>query len=197
MSSSCRLTTALLEKYKRKRLDEKAAPATINRELATLRRMFNYGKQSTPPTVHNVPHFPMLREDNVRQGFVEQQAFDRMADEAAKEGLWMRLFVELAFTYGWRHGELINLHVRQVNFENRTIRLDTGTTKNGEGRQVCMTDGVLELLRAACDGKQKNDYVFTRDDGKPVKDFRGAWRDLCLRAGVGEYRCAGCGEAPR
>lgn len=53
---------------------------------------------------------------------------------------------------------------------------------------------MFELLRATCDGKQKDDHVFTRDDGKPIKDFRGAWRNMYVRAGVGEYRCAGCGE---
>jgi hypothetical protein len=41
---------------------EVAAKATINRELATLRRMFHYGKQSTPPTVHNLPHVRMFRK---------------------------------------------------------------------------------------------------------------------------------------
>ncbi len=27
--------------------------------------------------------------------------------------------------------------------------------------------------------------MFTRDGGKPVRDFRGAWRNLCVRAGSG------------
>lgn len=58
--SAPQVTTALIEKYRSQRLHEQAALATINRELATLRRMFNYGKQSTRPTVHNVPHFPMF-----------------------------------------------------------------------------------------------------------------------------------------
>ena len=34
--------------------------------------------------------------------------------------------------------------------------------------------------------------MITRDDGKPVKDFRGAWQNLCVRAGLDEYRCAEC-----
>ncbi len=43
------VSTAAVEKYKQQRRTELAAPATINRELATLRRAFNYGKRCTPP----------------------------------------------------------------------------------------------------------------------------------------------------
>ncbi|MGA3335550.1 MAG: hypothetical protein ABSC62_15470 [Terracidiphilus sp.] len=42
-----------------------------------------------------------------------------------------------------------------------------------------MTPEVEELLRAAVEGKRPDDCVFTHEDGKPVKDFRGAWRNLC------------------
>jgi len=35
----------------------------------------------------------------------------------------------------------------------------------------------------------------TRDDGEPIKDFRGAWWRACVEAGVGKFVCRGCGEA--
>ena len=49
-----------------------------------------------------------------------------------------------------------------------------------------MTSKVEELLRACVAGKPKDDYVLTRENGKPVKDFRGAWREPCTAAGVAE-----------
>lgn len=58
-----------------------------------------------------------------------------------------------------------------------------------------MTPEVDELLRALVDGKRADDYVFTREDGKPVRDFRGAWRSLCVRAGTGRWVCRKCGAA--
>ena len=58
------ITTDRGRAYQRKRLEEGAAPATINREMAALRRMFslafNAGKLS------RVPKLEMLEENNVR-----------------------------------------------------------------------------------------------------------------------------------
>jgi hypothetical protein len=45
------------------------------------------------------------------------------------------------------NGKILGLRVRQANFDLGTIRLDVGTTKNGEGREVAMTKRVAELLR--------------------------------------------------
>ena len=191
------LTTADVRGYTRTRQQEKASNATINRELGALRRMFNLGKQGTPPKVHAVPYIPMLKEDNARRGFVEDADFARLTAQASE--LWMRTFLELAFTYGWRKSELLGLKVRQVNFGNRTIRLDPGTTKNHEGREVAMTARVAELLRLAIAEKQPAEYVLTRDrkygaPGSPVRSLRKAWQQLCVRATLGVFLCAACAK---
>jgi hypothetical protein len=68
---------------------------------------------------------------------------------------------------------MLGLQVRQVDLVARTIRLDPGTTKNGEGREVVMRLEVEELLRAAVAEMKPKGSVFTREDGKPIKDFRG------------------------
>jgi integrase len=188
------LTTDDVRRYTKERREENASNATINRELGALRRMFNLGRQGTPPKVIVVPYIPFLKEDNVRRGFVEDAAFTRLAAEASE--LWLRTFLELAFTYGWRKRELLGLRVRQVNVDQRSIRLDPGTTKNREGREVAMTAKVAELLRLAIAGKKADDFVLTRGrkNNKPVLDVRAAWRAMCVRAGAGELVCRECGE---
>jgi integrase len=184
------VTTAHVEQYKAKRLAEGAAPATVNRELAVLRRMFNYGrKKCTPPLVHSVPPIELFKEYNTRTGFVEDAQFARIAEEANKEeGVWCRLFVECAYSWGWRKAELLGLRVRNVDLQHSAqhsaVRLDPGTTKNGEGREAAMTDKLFELFAMACAGKKPSDAVFTRENGRPVKGFAGTWRNLCVRAGV-------------
>lgn len=176
------LATDDVRAYVRSRQAAGAADATINRELATLKRMFKLGLETTPPKVLRVPFIPMLTENNVRQGFVEDADFAKLAAEASE--LWLRVLLELAFTYGWRRGELVTLRVRQVNLALGTIRLDPGSTKNREGREVAMTAKVRELLGAAVYSKRPDDFVLTRSDGSPIKEFRGAWANLCERAGL-------------
>ena len=42
-----------------------------------------------------------------------------------------------------------------------------------------MTLPVRELLTQCVNDNGPGDYVFTREDGKPVRDFRGAWVKAC------------------
>jgi len=91
---------------------------------------------------------------------------------------------EVGYTFGWRHEELLALRIRQVNVSAGTIRLEPGSTKNDQGREVSMTLPVKTLLTQCVVGKQPEDFVFTREDGKPVRDFRGAWANACVAAGV-------------
>jgi integrase len=161
-----------------------ASNATVNRELAVLKRAFHLGMRATPPKVQRVPHFATLAEDNVRTGFVEAAQYDKLAAATGKRGLWFRAMFECGFTYGWRRGELLNLKVRQVDLLNRTITLDVGTTKNKKGRTVHMTELVHQLLKACVIGKEPEHCVFTRSDGSPVADFRISWKRACAEAGV-------------
>src|SRR5882724_1322240 len=80
----------------------------------------------------------------------------------------------------------------QVNLLAGSIRLDPGTTKNDDGREVVMTKLVRELLMQCVHGKAPQDHVFTRNNDRPVRDFRGIWAKVCCAAGLGELVCPGC-----
>jgi integrase len=174
------LSHDMLNKYIDRRQAENAANATINRELAVLKTMLRLGSLKHKLTM---PIFPHLDETkNVRRGFIEQADFDRL--RALTGVLWQRLFLEMAFQYGWRKQELLGLRVRQVNVRTGLIRLDVDTTKNGEGREVTMTSTIRELVTQAVVGKQPEDYLLTRSHGTPVKDFSRGWKKLCHKAGL-------------
>jgi len=125
-----------------------------------------------------------LKENNTRKGFLEPAQYDRLARECAKYGLWMRTLFELAYTYGWRRGELLSLRVNQISIADRTIRLNPGETKNDQGREVTMTPLLRQLLQESIKGKQSDDSALTRKDGKPVGDFRGSWETATKNAEV-------------
>lgn len=181
------VTTEMLNQYIAQRKEAGARPATINRELGALRGAFKLASEQTPPRLARVPKFPHLTEDNARKGFVTWEQFEALC--AAAGDLWLRTFLELGFTYGWRDGEIKSLRVRQVSFRENIIRLDVGTTKNKEGREVVMTPQVRALLTECVAGKTADQYVLTRvvlrsGKGKaqlPIRDARTAWRELCCR----------------
>lgn len=186
------LTSDLISRYVDERQQKGAENATINRELAALRRMLRLGMRSTPPKVLRVPAFPRLREDNVRQGFLEQEQFEKLLAQCTD--VWFRTLLTVARTYGWRKGELLNMRISQVDLLGGTIRLHPGTTKNREGREVTLTPELRQLLTLCIHGKRPEDFLFTREDGERVKDFRKLWWNVCTAAGLGHMECCKCGE---
>ncbi len=176
------VTSDLIARYVDQRQGEDAQNATVNREMAALKRMFRIGMYSTPPKVLRLPKFPKLAEDNVRKGFLEDAQYEKLI--AYCPDLWFRALVEMGRTYGWRISELINLKVRQIDVPARTIRLEPGTTKNKDGREVTMTAAVRGLLVQCVAGKSGDEPVFTRTDGSDVRVFRKVWVKATEAAGV-------------
>jgi integrase len=176
------VSSDLVARYVDKRQEQKAKNATINRELAALKRMFHLGYRTTPPKVNRIPAFPRLAENNIRKRFLEDGKYERLFGACSEN--WFRAIVEVGRTYGWRVSELLNMRVSQVDVLARTIRLEPGTTKNRDGREVTMTRRVHELLKLCAFGKTLESFVFTRSNGEPVRDFRGTWAKACKEAGV-------------
>lgn len=179
---AAQVTSVLLDKYVDRRQQQGAANATINRELAALKRMFHLGHQATPPKIYYIPHFPRLAEDNVRQGFLDDSQYAALLDYCPE--VWFQTLLEMGRTYGWRVSELLKLRVNQVDLAHGVIRLHPGTTKNKEGREVKMTQALHALLELCIEGKPSDDYVFTRSNGSRVKDFRRLWQKTREAAGV-------------
>jgi integrase len=178
------VSTDLLLAYVAHRQSQGAKPATINRDLSFLRRAFTVARKSSPPKVQAIPAFPHLEEAKARQGFLTDEQYEHLAESCSCAGLWLRAMLAVACNFAWRKSELLRLRVAQVDVINRVIRLEPGTTKNLEGRTVVMTQETLELLRACIAGKKPDDYVFTRENGERVRNFRGAWAQVCADAGV-------------
>jgi integrase len=181
--------TDRVKAYIAKRLEAKAANATINRELAALKRMFNLGIQAGK--IHRKPYIPMLEEDNVRKGFFEHGEFI-----AFRKALPDYLQAPLTFAYytGWRKQEILSLKWNQVDLNARTVRLEVGTTKNRAGRLVILEGELLETVQAQWERRKVVTipgqsptllcpFVFHRD-GKAIKDYRDAWNEARTATGL-------------
>lgn len=182
------VTTADVTAYAATRLAAKAAPATVNRELAALKRAYSLALEASPPKLYLRPHIALLEENNVRQGFLEPEQLDALLRHLPEA---LRALMRVAFITSWRvASELVPMQWYQVDFTAGQLRLEPGMGKTKKARIFPFTPelrAVLEAQRAATDQIQRRrgmviPHVFHRA-GRPILDFRKAWQNACAAAG--------------
>lgn len=169
--------------------------AEINRELQILKRIFSLAVKEGKLAMR--PHFAMLREDNVRTGFFEPHEYSSVLKHLPEE---LCPVITFAYVTGWRiASEVLPLEWRQIDFDAGEVRLDAGTTKNGDGRVFPMTAELRTILKAQSAERDRlkkagliERRVFFRmvAEGrggdlkpKPIRSLNKAWRAACLAAG--------------
>jgi integrase len=181
--------TDSVKAYVAKRLEQGAANATINRELAALKRMYNLGLQSE--TIYRKPYIPMLKENNTRKGFFEHGEFIAFRNALPD---YFKPVVTFAYYTGWRKQEILSLKWNQIDLSGRTVRLEVGTTKNDKGRLIVLDGELLEAIQGQWERRKVAEipgqsptllcpFVFHRD-GKPIRDFRKAWNKARKETGL-------------
>jgi integrase len=178
---------ARITEYITERLAAKAARATVNRELAALRRGFRLAERSR--RLARVPHVALLHEDNARRGFFELEQLQAVLAHLPSD---LQPVVEAAYETGWRvHSELLTRQWRHVDLKAGWLRLEPGEGKSGRGRMFPLTAAlrrVLEAQRALTDKLEREEgrvvpWVFHRA-GVPIRTFRRAWLTACRLAGL-------------
>jgi len=182
------ITSDRLTAYIAHRQQEGASAATINRELAALRRGFSLAEIAG--RVAHRPRFTLLAEHNTRTGFFEPPQFQALIDELPR---YLKPVFSVAYITGWRvQSEILTRRWEHIDFDGGWLRLDPGETKNGDGRQFPLTPELRTLLEAQLEhvrliaeatGKPVT-WVFPHDTGSPILDFRKAWQNACERAGL-------------
>jgi len=186
------ITSPIINQYVELRMDFGAANATINRELAALKRMLNLGAEQTPPLVDKgrIPIIRMLDENNVRKGFFEHDQF--IAVRAALPD-YLRGFVTIAYKEGWRLDEIETLTWDQVDRKLGIIRLEPGETKNDDARIAYLDEEEKEIIAEQWElrkqvfskrGKLLPWVFLNRYGSERLKQFHKSWKKACETAGV-------------
>ena len=178
------IDTPMINRYIEKRQGEKAANATINRELAALKRAFTLAIMAGK--IERCPHIQKIREDNVRKGFFEYGEFIAVRDALPE---YLRGLVTFAYRTGCRKAEIVNLRWKQVDRALGIVTLNPGETKNGSGRTLYLDSETKRVIGRQWDVRKQtatlSPYVFPKADGTGmIKDFRRAWLTACEKVGL-------------
>ncbi len=173
------ITTDRIKAYAADRQKANAANASINRELAALKRMFSLAVEDG--RLSHSPYIPTLEEDNARQGFLDHGAFVSLRTNLAE---YLRDPIAFLYLSGWRLGEMKALEWRDVDLVGKVVHLRPEISKNKDGRLLPLSGELFEIMdRAHARRRPDCPFVFHRD-GESIGDFRKAWSTACKAAGL-------------
>jgi integrase len=115
-----KLETKHFEQYRKLRIErDHVTNSTVDHDCAYLKSALLLEYKKTPSRVLRVPHIAKSGEDNVREGFLEFDGYERVLRELP---LSLKCIFVLAYHIGNRKGKLIDLKWNQIDFENKVIR---------------------------------------------------------------------------
>ncbi len=185
------INPVMIAGYKKKRQEEGAEPATINREIGCLRTMLNralsWGKlQRLSFGFGKKKDVKFLKEPRGRKRILSPEEEGRLL-EAVRTGhkaKHLEPIIITALNTGMRKGEIFSLKWPKVDFKNRNITVEE--TKNGESRVVPMNQKLTQTLESA-KKVSKGEYVFSTN-GKPYRDVKRGWWTALETAKIEGFR---------
>jgi integrase len=155
-----------IERYRESR---KAAPNTVNVEIATFSAIYNAARKANKIHIDMLPgEFPISQDINPRPTITDEQ-YDRLL------GIVKHDFADVlicGYESAMRSGEIANLRAYQVHLDSVASEvpkllvdyLDLGIfdTKNKTRRTVPVSPTLKEVLQRRLEGLEPEDYVFTR-----------------------------------
>ena len=179
------ITPAMVEAYKQERIgaisiqSKPTKPATVNRELTTLKTIFNKaarnGKAEKNPA-HGVKPF---KEDNARDRILSPAEYVLLLAHCPPH---LKPVVKTAYFTGMRRGEILNLTWGQVDLKEGFIKLRAENTKTNEGRLVPLNGGLMEMFKAMPRGLPMTP-VFTYQ-GHSMAEMKRSFATACKQASI-------------
>jgi integrase len=173
------ITRTEIETWRRERLTT-CKPATINRDLSRLRRMFNVAVEWALLRESPMLGMKFLRENNARTRYLSIEECQRLISSCIAPHIGA--IVTVALHTGMRQGEILNLEWRDLDFDAGFILVRD--SKNGQSRHVPMDTTVRELFfnyrRAG------SDLIFVGASASRLKDIRVGFQNACARAGIND-----------
>lgn len=130
----------------RVKLQKGRTPATVNRYLSALRSCWNWGRAAgLVPQDHTWPTRLLLKEDNERQRYLDEEELDRLLAAAKEHSPTMHAAIVLSVACGLRQGELLNLKWSDIDLDGQRVTIMR--TKTDQPRTVYLPAAAVTALR--------------------------------------------------
>ncbi len=166
----------LLHSTSKSRYDMILKPATVNRELAILSRIFSLAVENEILFYNPCQRVKKLKVDNQRTRYLSDEEEKLLIDEL-KDNELLKNIVVFAINTGMRRGEIFNLKWFDADLKRNVLYVRQ--TKTGRDRAIPVNDKVLLMLENM---PKVSEYVFTspKTNGKLIdikKGFHKALQD--------------------
>jgi len=173
------ITALPIEQYKIDRL-EAVSPATVNRELAGLKRLFNVAEQWGLYRGRNpVKGIRFLAEDNLKLRTLSEKEEAALIECCSP---YLQDLVVFAIHTGLRLGEILNLRWEEVDVDHGVIKMLV--KKNRRVLEVPLNEKALTIVKG-WHGIRKCAFVFYNPEtGGQWKDLWLGLQKACRKAGI-------------
>jgi len=176
------ITPKDIQDYQGVKLKDGKAPGTVNRELACLKHLFNFAKQSSKFFGDNpVSRVKFLEENNKIERVLSFDEERRLLDACAPH---IKPLVLTALNTGMRRGELISLRWDNVDIDSNLITIEATNSKSKRLRRIPMNAQLRQVLLEQRLKTYSTGYVFITDTGEPITSLRTAFENACKRANI-------------
>lgn len=148
---------SMIEAYQQKRLATVSRrgtpfkPASINRELEVMRRIFNLAMREEMMDRNPCWKVTRLSEKNARDRVLQREEFEKLLEHLPQHAADI---VSVAYYTGMRAGEIFGLTWDRVNLKEDYFNLRPEETKTGEGRYVYFNGPVKGILERQRKGEE-------------------------------------------
>jgi integrase len=164
----------------REKLNKGRSPATVNRYLSAMRSCWNWARAAgLVPQDRNWPTRLMLREDNERQRYLDDDELQRLLEAAEAHSPTMHAAIVLSLACGLRQGELLNLKWSDVDLDGQRVRILR--TKTDQPRTVYLPAAAVVALRKLKRGSVvSTKAIFLAESGEPLNKgtIRVRWLEI-------------------
>ena len=169
-----------IERYKIDRLKAPVTSATVNREIALLKHMYNLAETWGLFFGRNpVKGVKFLAENNEKLRTLSEQEEATLLSHCSP---YLQDLVTFAINTGFRLGEILNLKWEAIDLDNNIIK--TLVKKNRRMLEVPLNPAALAVVKGWY-GIRKCDYVFYNPEtGGQWKDLWLGLKKACRKAGL-------------